>query len=177
MERKKRAQFGTALFVWMLVGAIFILPASAEKTGDNWIDSFDQWVEPRDMSMYTKDIVIEEPNCTISQEEVKRTPGLMVIDKDADMSLCKHEMKIDYLPNYTADLTVTDASAGGIDATEEDYSVAMTNGTATWYRIHATYGGGILQSHKIGLPARPRCVVQTLTGSHTAWRQEIFSRL
>lgn len=139
MERKKRAQFGIALLVWMLIGATFILPTSAEKTGDSWIDSFDQWVEPRDMSMYTKDIVIEDPNCTISQEEVKRTPGLMVIDKDADMSLCKHEMKIDYSSNYTADIIVTDASAGDVDATKENYSVAMTNGTATWYRIHATF--------------------------------------
>ncbi|MDK2975448.1 MAG: hypothetical protein PWP08_1819 [Methanofollis sp.] len=42
MERKKRVQFGIALLVWMFVGTIFILPASAEKTGDNWIDSFDQ---------------------------------------------------------------------------------------------------------------------------------------
>jgi hypothetical protein len=40
-----------------------------------WIDTFDQWVEPRDMSMYTP--VIETPQrVPITEEIARQHPGV-----------------------------------------------------------------------------------------------------
>jgi len=44
-----------------------------------WLDTFDQWVEPRDMSMYTP--VIETPQrVPITEEIARQHPGVIILD-------------------------------------------------------------------------------------------------
>ncbi|QYZ80456.1 transglutaminase [Methanofollis formosanus] len=136
MRRKIGAQLWSVLLVLVLVGTIFVPLVSAEKTGENWIDSFDQWVEPRDMSMYTKEIIIEEPDCTISPEEVERTPGLMVINED--VNFLEPEMEVEFLPGHTAHVNVTDDSTRVVKSAKSNFDVVMKNGTFTWYWIQDT---------------------------------------
>jgi len=65
-----------------------ILPAGsaaapAPSTGEttNWLDTFDEWVKPRDMSMYTP--VIETPQrVPITEEIARQHPGMILLDEN-----------------------------------------------------------------------------------------------
>ena len=65
-----------------------ILPAGsaaapAPSTGGttNWLDTFDEWVEPRDMSMYNP--VMETPQrVPITEEIARQHPGLILLDEN-----------------------------------------------------------------------------------------------
>lgn len=66
----------------------FLLPAGsaaapAPSTGGttNWLDTFDEWVTPRDMSMYNP--VIETPQrVPITEEIARQHPGLILLDEN-----------------------------------------------------------------------------------------------
>ena len=57
--------------------------APAPSTGGytNWLDTFDHWVEPRDMSMYTP--VIETPQrVPITEEIARQHPGMILLGEN-----------------------------------------------------------------------------------------------
>ena len=57
--------------------------APAPSTGGttNWLDTFDEWVTPRDMSMYNP--VIETPQrVPITEEIARQHPGLILLDEN-----------------------------------------------------------------------------------------------
>ncbi|MBP2144700.1 hypothetical protein J2129_000154 [Methanofollis sp. W23] len=134
MRKHIGARFWGVLLGVVLIGAIFVPQVSADKSGGSWIDSFDQWVEPRDMSMYNKEIIIEEPNYTMSPEEVERTPGLVVLDKNASLCFFESGMKIDSFQGYTVHLTAIDDSAEAVEPEREDDDDKWMNWTTPWRR-------------------------------------------
>ncbi len=72
----------------ILIAAALILPAistaapvSSAGGSTNWLDTFDEWVTPRDMSMYNKPVVPEEPKRP-GPELVEKYPGLILLDEN-----------------------------------------------------------------------------------------------
>ena len=54
-------------------------PSAGETT--NWLDTFDEWVKPRDMSMYNP--VMETPqNVPITEEIARQHPGMILLDEN-----------------------------------------------------------------------------------------------
>ncbi|HRD26581.1 MAG TPA: hypothetical protein PLA39_09945, partial [Methanoculleus sp.] len=56
------------LLAALLVSGTMVPAVSAENESRGWLDTFDQWVEPRDMSKYTP--VIETPQRVPITEEI-----------------------------------------------------------------------------------------------------------
>ena len=72
----------------ILIAAALILPAistaapvSSAGGSTNWLDTFDEWVTPRDMSMYNKPVVPEEPKRP-GPELVEKYPGLILFGEN-----------------------------------------------------------------------------------------------
>ena len=56
-------------------------PAPSAGGTTNWLDTFDHWVEPRDMSMYNP--VIETPQrVPITEEIARQHPGMILLDEN-----------------------------------------------------------------------------------------------
>lgn len=56
-------------------------PASSTGGTTNWLDTFDEWAGPRDMSMYNP--VIETPQrVPITEEIARQHPGLILLDEN-----------------------------------------------------------------------------------------------
>jgi len=68
------------LLASVLIGTFFVPVVSAGGENTNWLDTFDEWVTPRDMSMYNKPIVTKEPERR--PELVKRYPGLILLGEN-----------------------------------------------------------------------------------------------
>jgi len=69
------------LLASLLIGTFFVPVVSAGGENTNWLDTFDEWVTPRDMSMYNKPIVTKEPERP-GPELVKRYPGLILLGEN-----------------------------------------------------------------------------------------------
>lgn len=76
--------------IWMasaLIGAFFVpavsAAAPAPSTGGNtsWLDTFDEWVTPRDMSMYNKPVVVKERERP-GPELVAKHPGMILLGEN-----------------------------------------------------------------------------------------------
>ncbi|MDK2990036.1 MAG: hypothetical protein PWR16_1565 [Methanoculleus sp.] len=58
-----------------------LLPAGSAGGTTNWLDTFDEWAGPRDMSMYNP--VIETPQrVPITEEIARQHPGLILLDEN-----------------------------------------------------------------------------------------------
>ena len=67
------------LLAALLVSGTMVPAVSAENESRGWLDTFDQWVEPRDMSKYTP--VIETPQrVPITEEIAQQHPGVIILD-------------------------------------------------------------------------------------------------
>jgi len=77
------------LLASLLIGAFFVPAVSTAATtsssaggeNTNWLDTFDEWVTPRDMSMYNKPIVTKEPGCP-GPEDLAGHPGLILLGEN-----------------------------------------------------------------------------------------------
>lgn len=69
------------LLASLLIGAFFIPVVSAGGENTNWLDTFDEWVTPRDMSMYNKPIVTKEP-VRPGPEDLARHPGMILLGEN-----------------------------------------------------------------------------------------------
>ena len=65
-----------SMLLAVLLVSMGVVPAvSAENESRGWLDTFDRWVEPRDMSMYNP--VIETPQrVPITEEIARQHPGV-----------------------------------------------------------------------------------------------------
>ena len=54
---------------------------SAGGESTNWLDTFDHWVEPRDMSMYSKPVIVKEPERP-GPEDLIRHPGMILLGEN-----------------------------------------------------------------------------------------------
>ena len=78
------------LLASVLIGMIIIpvastaatAPPSAGGENTNWLETFDEWVTPRDMSMYNKPIVTKEPERP-GPELAEKYPGLILLGENA----------------------------------------------------------------------------------------------
>jgi hypothetical protein len=69
------------LLASLLIGAFFIPVVSAGGENTNWLDTFDEWVTPWDMSMYNKPIVTKEP-VRPGPEDLARHPGMILLGEN-----------------------------------------------------------------------------------------------
>ncbi len=74
-----------ALIGAFVVSAAFAgAPAPAAGAGNtSWIDTFDSWVTPRDMSMYNKPMTPAEPERLSPEELVEKYPGIVLLGENA----------------------------------------------------------------------------------------------
>ncbi len=69
------------LLASLLIGAFFIPVVSAGGENTNWLDTFDEWVTPQDMSMYYKPIVTKEP-VRPGPELAEKYPGMILLGEN-----------------------------------------------------------------------------------------------
>ncbi len=69
------------LLASLLIGAFFVPVVSAGGESTNWLDTFDEWVTPRDMSMYNKPIVTKEP-VRPGPEDLAGHPGMILLGEN-----------------------------------------------------------------------------------------------
>ncbi len=69
------------LLASVLIGTFFVPVVSAGGENTNWLDTFDEWVTPRDMSMYNKPIVTKEP-VRPGPEDLARHPGMILLGEN-----------------------------------------------------------------------------------------------
>lgn len=69
------------LLASLLIGAFFVPVVSAGGESTNWLDTFDEWVTPRDMSMYNKPIVTKEPERP-GPEDLAGHPGMILLGEN-----------------------------------------------------------------------------------------------
>lgn len=78
--------------VKILIILVLLFPAGsaaapAPSTGGttNWLDTFDEWVGPRDMSMYNPPIETPE-RASITEEVARQHPGLILLDENVTLT-------------------------------------------------------------------------------------------
>ncbi len=69
------------LLASVLIGVFFIPVVSAGGETTNWLDTFDEWVTPHDMSMYNKPIVTEKQERP-GPELAEKCPGLILLGEN-----------------------------------------------------------------------------------------------
>ncbi|MCM2465190.1 hypothetical protein [Methanoculleus oceani] len=99
--------------------------APAPSTGGttNWLDTFDEWVTPRDMSMYNP--VIETPQrVPITEEIARQHPGLILLDENVTFPDAGYVVAPGLPSGPTVDVVMTDPvyfspvpTAGGMNLT------------------------------------------------------------
>jgi len=72
------------LLASVLIGAFFVPVVSASGENTNWLDTFDEWVTPWDMSMYKKPIVTKEP-VRPGPEDLAGHPGMILARGERDV--------------------------------------------------------------------------------------------
>ena len=96
------------LLASVLIGAFFIPVVSAGGENTNWLDTFDEWVTPRDMSIYNKPIVTEKP-VRPGPELAEKYPGLILLGENVTFPECE-SVTVSGLPSGpTAQVVVTDS--------------------------------------------------------------------
>ncbi len=96
-----------------------ILPAGSAaapvpSTGGttNWLDTFDEWVGPRDMSMYNP--VIETPQrVPITEEIARQHPGMILLDENVTFPDAGYVVAPGLPSGPTVDVVVTDPAYFG----------------------------------------------------------------
>jgi hypothetical protein len=78
--------------VKILIILVLLFPAGsaaapAPSTGGttNWLDTFDEWVGPRDMSMYNPPIETPE-RASITEEVARQYPGMILLDENVTLT-------------------------------------------------------------------------------------------
>ena len=69
------------LLASVLIGTFFVPVVSAGGENTNWLDTFDEWVTPQDMSMYYKPIVTEKPERP-GPELAEKYPGMILLGEN-----------------------------------------------------------------------------------------------
>jgi len=75
------------LLAAVLIGAFFVpvvsvaTPTPSAGGNTSWLDTFDEWVKPRDMSMYNKPVVTKEPERP-GPDLVEKYPGLILFGEN-----------------------------------------------------------------------------------------------
>ncbi|MCK8518417.1 hypothetical protein [Methanoculleus sp. 7T] len=69
------------MFIIPAVSTAASAPSSAGGKNTNWLDTFDEWVTPRDMSMYNKPIVTEKP-VRPGPEDLIKYPGMILLGEN-----------------------------------------------------------------------------------------------
>jgi hypothetical protein len=157
MKRRIEMRALSVLLVALLASGTIVPAVSAESESRGWLDTFDQWVEPRDMSMYNP--VIETPQrVPLDAERARQYPGLILLDP-------KRESKFQVI-----DADVVPVSPGNVSLTlqtESDDSgtrdlmpdVRMTQGTISWYWTQDTWAYHEITIHNYASSAASGTVI------------------
>jgi len=127
----------SVLLATLLVSGTMVPAVSAESESRGWLDTFDQWAGPRDMSMYNP--VVETPQrVPLDAERARQYPGLILLDPERGTEFKTTDAKVTPLSDGKMSLTLqTESGDPGTRDLMPD--VRMTQGTISWYWTQDTW--------------------------------------
>ncbi|WP_214040925.1 transglutaminase family protein [Methanoculleus sp.] len=125
------------LLAALLVSGTMVPAVSAETESRGWLDTFDQWVEPRDMSKYTP--VIETPQrVPITEEIARQHPGVIILDPKRESEF--QVIDADIVPTSPGKVSLTlQTESSDLGTRDLMPDVRMTQGTISWYWTQDTF--------------------------------------
>lgn len=136
------------LLALLLVSVGLVSAVSAERVENvsrGWLDTFDHWVGPRDMSEYTP--VVETPQWVpITEESARQHPGMIALDPKRAAELQETDaIGADVVPISPGKVSLTlkhesvERESSDSDTTDSIPDVRMTQGTIIWYWTQDTW--------------------------------------